>query len=190
MNGVQSVCVDPSSNKVFVADTSNHRVLRFSATDALVNGSAAEVVLGQANFTSGTANRGTGVAADTMNNPVDCVVDSGGRLWVVDLSNHRVLRFDNASTKTDGANADGVLGQEDFISGTANRGTGTAANTMSNNRDVVEDSNGALFVLDRVNNRVLRFDNAASKSDGADADGVLGQANFTASSSEHQQPAQ
>ena len=110
MNGVQSVCVDPSSNKVFVADTSNHRVLRFSATDALVNGSAAEVVLGQANFTSGTANRGTGVAADTMNNPVDCVVDSGGRLWVVDLSNHRVLRFDNASTKSDGDNADGVLG--------------------------------------------------------------------------------
>ena len=183
MNGVQSVCVDPSSNKVFVADTSNHRVLRFSATDALVNGSAAEVVLGQANFTSGTANRGTGTAANTMSSPYG-LYEKSGRLWVSDRDNNRVLRFDNAASKADGDNADGVLGQAIFTSGTANRGTGTAANTMSNNRDVVEDSNGALFVLDRVNNRVLRFDNAASKSDGADADGVLGQANFTASSSD------
>ena len=41
------------------------------------------------------------------------------------------------------------------------------------------DSNGTLWVADNWNHRVLRFASAANKLDGANADGVLGQADFT-----------
>ena len=51
-----------------------------------------------------------------MDTPMDVAVDSGGRLWVADANNNRLLRFENAALKTNGADADGVLGQRDFDS--------------------------------------------------------------------------
>ncbi|ETR66421.1 MAG: hypothetical protein OMM_12817, partial [Candidatus Magnetoglobus multicellularis str. Araruama] len=57
--------VDMATGKLFISDRYNHRVLRFSSTDAAINGAAAEAVLGQADFNSGTANRGGSVAANT-----------------------------------------------------------------------------------------------------------------------------
>jgi DNA-binding beta-propeller fold protein YncE len=99
MNFPTGVTVDPTSHKVFVADQFNNRVLRFSSVTALSNGAAAEAVLGQADFTSHLANRGGAIAANTMYYPYSVSVDSGGRLWVADSYNHRILRFDNASTK-------------------------------------------------------------------------------------------
>jgi sugar lactone lactonase YvrE len=173
------VAVDPTTGKVFVSDLGNNRILRFSSAGAAISGSAAEAVLGQADFVSASANRGGTVAANTMNVPVGVSVDPSGRLWVVDQSNNRVLRFDNASSKTNGANADGVLGQADFVSSAANRGGSVAANTMNVPGGVYADASGNLWVADQTNNRVLRFNNAAAKNNGDPADGVLGQALFT-----------
>ncbi|ETR64865.1 MAG: hypothetical protein OMM_15229, partial [Candidatus Magnetoglobus multicellularis str. Araruama] len=45
--------VDLATGKLFISDRYNHRVLRFSSTDAAINGAAAEAVLGQADFNSG-----------------------------------------------------------------------------------------------------------------------------------------
>ena len=110
------VTVDPTTGKVFVSEQINSRVLRFASLASLDDGLAAEAVLGQADFISGSANRGGGVAANTLSNPVGMSVDSGGRLWVADAGNHRVLRYDNASTKANGADADSVLGQPNMNS--------------------------------------------------------------------------
>src|SRR6476469_4344861 len=52
MDQPTGVAIDPTSGKVFVADCSNNRVLRFASGAALVNGAAAEAVLGQPNFTN------------------------------------------------------------------------------------------------------------------------------------------
>jgi sugar lactone lactonase YvrE len=172
------VAIDPTTGKLFVADRDNRRVLRWSSVNKLLNGSAAEVVFGQPNFTTRTANTG-GLSAATMNNPNSVFVDANGTLWVADRDNHRVLRFDNASTKTTGANADGVLGQPNFTSNTA----GTTAGLLSAPTGVFVDANGRLWVADRDNNRVLRFDNASTKPNGSNADGVLGQTNFLTSAS-------
>jgi sugar lactone lactonase YvrE len=113
-----------------VADTGNNRVLRFASSSALSNGAAAEGVLGQADFTSGSQNRGGGIAGNTLNAPYGIAVDEAGRLWVADLFNNRVLRFDSAASKANGADADGVLGQADFTHNNYNRGGGVAANTL------------------------------------------------------------
>ena len=179
MNEPGAVAVDPISRKVFVADRNNHRVLRFASVTALVDGVAAEGVLGQADFNHGLANRGGAVAANTMNSPFGVHVDSAGRLWVADDFNHRVLRFDNAATKANGANADGVLGQLDFN----HDGFATTKSGMNTPTHVFVTQDGQLWVAEYGNNRVLRFDNAASKANGSDADGVLGQPNFTTNTS-------
>jgi sugar lactone lactonase YvrE len=171
MHHPTDVAVDPATGKVFVAEQGNNRVLRFASGAALVNGGAAEAVLGQPDFTTNTP----GTTASTMNMPYGVFADSGGRLWVSEFANHRVLRFDNAAAKANGANADGVLGQANFTSNAA----ATTQNGMNQPGGVTVAGSGVLFVADVSNNRVLRFDNAAAKANGANADGVLGQANFT-----------
>ena len=155
--------VDPSGN-LWIADKNNNRVLRYDNAN-LVNASstAADLILG------GTQ----GFAADEMDIPRDVAIDASGNLWVADYGNNRVLRFDNASSLVDGASADGVLGQSGFGTNT----TGTSASTMQGPSGVSTYS-GALFVADMRNHRVVRFDDASAKSNGADADGVLGQASM------------
>ncbi|MBI5566335.1 MAG: NHL repeat-containing protein [Chloroflexi bacterium] len=170
LNRGYDVAVDPTTGKVFVSDQVNHRVLRFASTTSLSNGAAAEAVLGQAVFT-------TAAAAATqagMNAPAGIFVDAAGRLWVADLWNHRVLRFDNAATLGNGANASGVLGQPDFTTAT----WGITASKMYVPVDIFLDAGGRLWVTDNGNNRVLRFDNAATSPNGDAADGVLGQPDF------------
>lgn len=168
------VAVDPTTGKLFVADRDNRRVLRFSASAKLTNGASAEAVFGQPDFITRTVNTG-GISASSMNNPNALFVDGSGRLWVADRDNHRILRFDNASSKASSAAADGVLGQDLFTTNTA----GIAADSMNAPASVYVDASGRLWVADRANNRVLRFDNAAAKANGSAADGVLGQADFT-----------
>ena len=166
-----SVAVDPTSGKVFVADTAHNRVMRFASLDALSNAAAADGVFGQSSFYYGEPNTSPG----GMNSPQGVVVDSGGRLWVADTYNNRVLRFDHASSKSNGAYADGVLGQPDFYSGSM----ATTRQGMCRPIGVVADFAGRLWVTDTCNGRVLRFDNAASLANGANASGVLGKPDFT-----------
>ena len=54
-----------------------------------------------------------------------------------ELDNRRVLRFDSAAFKSNGANADGVLGQPDFTSTLFN----TAQNGMTGPSGVAVDGN-------------------------------------------------
>ncbi len=165
------LAVDPTTVRVFVADYGSNRVLRFTSVTALANGAAAEAVLGQANFTTATA----ATTQNGMWGPIAVFVDSAGRLWVADYANNRVLRFDNASALASGANASAVLGQPDFISRTA----ATSQTGMRGPTALHLDSGGRLWVAERDNGRVLRFDSAASLANGAAASGVLGRPDFT-----------
>jgi sugar lactone lactonase YvrE len=167
----EGVAVDPSSHKVFVADSNNNRVLRFASIYSLTNGAAAEAVLGQPNFTSRTSH----TTRNGMYYPTGVFVDANGRLWVVEENNNRVVRFDHAATLASGSNANGVLGQPNFTTNTP----ATTRKGMYYPISVFADTGGRLWVTDTNNNRVLRFNNAAAKANGANADGVLGQPNFT-----------
>ena len=174
-NGPNGVAVDPATGKLFVADRGNHRVLRFSSTQALQTGGAAEAVFGQPDFTSNAS----GLAADRLNNPIGVHVGPDGALWVADFSNNRVLRFDDAATKPSGAAADGVLGQPDFTSGAS----GTSATEIRGPVTAFADDEGSVWITEFSNHRVTRFDDAADKPNGAAADGVIGQPDFTSGSS-------
>ncbi|MFZ4621536.1 MAG: alpha/beta hydrolase-fold protein [Bacteroidota bacterium] len=171
LNSPAGVAVDPMTGKLFVVDRYNNRILRWSSSAKMTNGSSAEAVLGQPDFFTVSS----GLSAAKLNDPLRVCVDSAGRLWVSDYLNNRVLRFDNASSKSTGAAADAVLGQPDF---TTNSGATTAVK-MKGPVGVCIDKSGKLWVTDRLNHRVLRFDNAASLTNRANANGVLGQPDFT-----------
>ena len=160
-----------SSGILWVSDYLNNRVLRFNNASFITNGSTADAVLGQTGFTSNAS----GTSASKMNGPVGLFVDGNGRLWVTDRLNHRVLRFDNASSKSSGSTADGVLGQPDFTTGTS----GLSAVKMNRPMGVYVDASDHLWVCEDDNNRVIRFDSVSTKPNGGAADGVLGQPNFT-----------
>lgn len=165
------VVVDPATGKIFVSEANNNRVVRFASAAAMTNGAAAEAVFGQAGF--GT--NGAAVSSTGMQNPQGLAIDAGGRLWVTDLSNRRVLRFDNAATIASGSPANAVLGQPDF---TTNAFPATSSTSFAAPASVFCQGT-TLWVADRSNHRILRFDNAAAKANGAAADGVLGQPDFT-----------
>ena len=164
------IAVDPTGGAVFVADTSNHRVLRFASQAALANNAPAEAVFGQPDLTSHVQ----AVTAAGMDRPSGLAVDSAGRLWVADTYNQRVLRFDAAASKPSGAAADGVLGQTNFTSSAI----ASSAQGLHNPFGVAVDGGGRLWVADAGNSRVLRFDAAAGKPNGAAADVLLGQSSF------------
>ncbi len=174
-NGPNGLAIDPLTGKLFVADRGNNRVLRWTSVDAMINGAAAEAVLGQPDFTTAS----TGLSAVKMNSPIGVHVDAGGRLWVGEYGNNRVTRFDDASNKATGAAADGVLGQPNFTTSSS----GTTAAKMSGPVGICADGAGRLWVSNFGNHRVLRFDDAANKPIGANADGVLGQLDFTTGTS-------
>jgi streptogramin lyase len=165
-NQPRGVAVDPLTGKLFVSDSGNNRVFRFASVEAFeLSGATSEAILG--------------VTTTTMDNPMGIHVDTFGRLWVADSKNHRILRYDNASSKESGAAADGVLGQTNFL----NSSSGTSQYSMNSPNGVWMDAAGRLWVADRENHRILRFDNAGSKQDGSPADEVLGQENFDNNSS-------
>lgn len=167
---LQGLAVDPVSKKVFVADTNADRILRFPSMAALQNGAVAEAELGErpGNPTLNGAR---------LSLPSGLACDGAGRLWVADRGNNRVLRFDGAATLPSGAPASGVLGQANFTTSTA----GTAENKLTSPSAVAVDSGGRLWVADLGNYRVLRFNNAATLPNGANAHGVLGQPDFVTS---------
>ena len=100
----------PPVARLWVAESFNHRILRFEAPLSLANGAAASGVLGQAGFN--TAFAATLPQPEGLNFPTG-ICAGGGRLWVADTGNHRVLRFDSASLKPNGSPADGLLLQSD-----------------------------------------------------------------------------
>ena len=172
LSGPFAVTVDPATGKVFVADFTNNRVLRYPSTAAMTNGAAAEAVLGQTNFTSNVG----GTTAATLMRPGGLAIDAAGNLWVADWANSRVLRFANAAGLSSGAAASGVLGQVNFSTSTP-----SVSATAMDRPSGVFASGTTLWVSDGNNNRILRFDNAASKANGGSADAVFGQSGFTGS---------
>lgn len=179
-NSPRGTVFDAVTGKVYVVDSFNHRVLRFSGAATAQAGAMPEVVLGQANFTNNLANRGLAAPTDsTLNFPRAALVDSQGRLWIADGNNNRVLRFDNAAFLGNGAPASAVLGQAGF----ATAASGTTSSTMNGPHGLALGSNDALWVADRFNHRVLRFNSVSGKPNGASADLVLGQPNLTSGTS-------
>ena len=181
-----------ANNTLFVADSNrvgatpiNNRVLVFQNLSSLIPpsvieppnqgsrcpvcGGVATMVLGQPNFVA------TDPAATQsgMSLPTSVATD-GTLLAVADTNNNRVLIWKTIPTSNNQP-ADVVVGQPDFTT-TATSVPPTA--TSLRGPQGVWIQNGKLYVADTQDHRVMIY-NSVPTANGASADLVLGQPNFT-----------
>ncbi len=159
---------------------------RAQGDPTLSSGMNAALVIGQSNFTLSLSLAGTPAPAPTqsnLNGPRDIAFDSSGDLWVVDGINNRILEFKPPFVT--GMSASLVIGQTTFTTGPSVNGTcsSTAVTQASlcNPSSIAFDKSGNLWVSDTGENRILEFQ--APFSNGMSASLVIGQTNFTTSSS-------
>lgn len=153
------------NGKLVVADTGNNRMLIWNTPTT--NGQAADVVIGQTNFTSNSSNQGGSTGANTLSSPVDAAFD-GTRFIITDQGNNRLLIF-NTVPSSNNLNADQVLGQTNFTNATLNYLNTPAGGLISVGR--------LLFVCDTGYNRVLSFYNYSSTTAMSLTNMPLGQPN-------------
>jgi hypothetical protein len=164
--------------KLIFADIRNNRVLIYNSIP-VSNNASADVVIGQADFTSHSANQGNASpGANTLSGPYS-VSSDGTRLFVADAMNNRVLIYNTIPTSNN-ASADVVIGQADFTGNNENQGGSAAANTLDYPYCVHTDGT-KLIVSDASNNRVLIY-NSIPTGNNASADVVIGQQNMTSNS--------
>ncbi len=173
--GPRGACLAEEAGPLFVADTGHHRLLvwlRAPRTD----GAVADLVIGQPDFTSEGRNAKGTPGAATLNVPTG-IAASSGVLAVADAWNHRVLIW-HSYPERNNQPADVVLGQADFAATLANRGLDAPRADTLNWCYGVSIANGRLMVADTGNRRVLIWERLPEMN-GAPADLVLGQADFT-----------
>ncbi len=179
--------LDAANNRILVFDSFNSA--DWKTTDATLAKPApiAIAVIGQANYTSSSANAGNAQpSAGTLNGPVAGAL-AGTDLFIADTTNNRVLIFPNSGQ---GGSASVVLGQSGFSYNSVNYIQGKefsfGPNIFSINGQGVAlwDAGIAvdwastpphLYVSDPGNNRVLGFADARKLGPGATADIVIGQ---------------
>ena len=155
LNSPQGIALESSGN-LYVADTLNHRVLKYNT--GFSNGMAASVVIGQPNFTSNLANQGGGStpSARTLNYPVGLAIDTTGHLFVADVNNNRALGY--KPPFSNGLAARLVFGQPDFIHSAYNPNGPPSADSLWQPYGVAADNAQNVYIADYYNNRVLGFD--------------------------------
>ncbi len=176
LNSPSGVAVDGEGN-LWVADNGNNRVLFFPRPYDGAMPYAATLVIGQADLTKSTCNRGGGPTQATLCNPFSVAVDDAGNVYVADAGNSRVLAF--LQPRTTDTDADLVFGQSDLFSNGANSG-GVSARSLSNPNGLALDATAfpeRLSIADTSNSRVLWFNDPLG--DDPAADGVVGQSSFT-----------
>jgi uncharacterized protein (TIGR03437 family) len=170
--------VSTDGNVVAVADTDNNRVLIWLSPPR-ADGQPADVVIGQPDFVHNTT--AIPPTATSLRGPGGVWV-AGGKLYVADTQNNRVLIYNKIPT-TNGVAADVVVGAPNFTTAvqldlTQSSQTPTASN-MQTPVAVTTDATH-MYVADLAQNRILIW-NTIPTTNGAAADVALGQLNLTTS---------
>jgi hypothetical protein len=143
--------VSTFAGKLLIADRVNHRVLIYNQIPTM-NDAPADVVIGQPDFSSNSANQGLPVGARAFNGPRGPLVDSDGRLYVPDAGNARILVFDSIPTANN-AVADFVIGQPSVTANTP----ATSRRGLQAFPYHVTFSDDYVAVADGTSNRVLLY---------------------------------
>lgn len=162
-----------AAGRLIVTEETNNRVLIWN-TLPTSNGTAADLVLGQADFTAVDANRGGSPSANTLSAPSGAAFD-GTKLVVADTLNNRILVWTTWPTEN-GQSADLVLGQTNFTVT-----SGAISATQMNMPYFPFIDNDRLLVADFNNCRIMVWDTFPT-SNGQAANLVVGQANKTTNS--------
>ena len=152
---------------LFVPDGGNVRVLGFKKVPTK-NGASAKFVLGQTSFSKANI----GLSGKSFDYP-SAIAATNSQLLMTDFGDSRVLIWNKLPTHTNTA-ANVVVGQTNLTS----NDSATTQSGLDHPEAGLFVANGQLFISDRNNNRIMIW-NSIPTSNGADADLVLGQPDFT-----------
>lgn len=155
---------------LYVVDSEYSRILRYTGFPG-ADSQAANLVIGQANFESGTSS----VGPTQLATPADATI-ADGKLIVADTFNNRVLIWETVPTRVN-TEPDIVLGQLDLT--TRDRSDPAERGSFFHPTSVWSDGE-RLLVSDYQNNRVLLWHNFPANGE-AMPDVVLGQVDFETS---------
>jgi len=154
----EGLAVDSAGN-LWAVDAGDNRVLRFPKPFSQTATVFPDLVIGQADFTTGAANQG-GLSASSLSfSGIQGAItfDTAGNLWVADSGNNRILRFSAGALATgkSGLAADLVLGQTTFT--VNSEGTTapppTSFTSILSPSGIAFDSAGRLFVSEAVSSQ-------------------------------------
>ncbi len=171
LSSPESVLV--TGGKLLVSDTGNHRILIWN-TIPTSHFAAADVVLGQADFTTALSNRGSTngtPGANTLSFPTG-LASNGTKLFVADRGNGRVLIWNTIPT-SNGTAADNEVGRLSMT----DRFTRIVSNKNMRAPEGVLIVGTKMLVSDTGNSRILVW-NTIPTSDYVAADLVIGQPDF------------
>jgi len=172
--GPRGAALAGTQGPLFVCDTGHHRLLIWTALPER-DRVPADLLIGQPDFLSEGRNGRGPVGAATLNVPTG-VAAHDDVLAVADAWNHRVLIWHGFPARSNQP-ADVVLGQADFTANAPNRGSDKPSADTLNWCYGVAIADGALYVADTGNRRVLKW-NRIPEASGTPADLVLGQDDF------------
>lgn len=126
------VAVDSSGN-IFVADTANHRVIKYNSS-----------LVKQGQFGS------TGVSGSDnthLNSPSAVIVDSPGNIYISDSINHRIVKLNSSMAYVAQFGVTGVSGSDN--------------SHLNTPEQIALDSGGTnIYIADSLNNRIVRITTA------------------------------
>jgi uncharacterized protein (TIGR03437 family) len=170
-------------NQIGIADSLNHRLLLYPPFDQWTSNTlnqSAVTVIGQNDFTSGTANQAQPTPGPGTLSRAAAAAFSGTELYVADSANNRVVVL--PKTTTGFGPATRVLGQDAFDLNAPNLIEGREFNfSTGGDAGVAVDLNAnppRLYVADTYNNRILGYKDLRNLQPGAKADIVIGQPDF------------
>lgn len=136
LNAPYGILLDEENSLLYVADSANHRIQRFSINDTW-----------PCTGTTVAGGNGLGSGSHQLSSPIDVWISKKtGAMYIVDKNNHRIQRWQQGATQ-------GVT-----IAGDPNGIAGINATRLRNPAAVALDVNETyMYVVDRGNNRVQRF---------------------------------
>ncbi|CAF1363546.1 unnamed protein product, partial [Didymodactylos carnosus] len=131
LNNPFDLFIDQNSSTIYVADTSNYRVVKW-----LKNATIGVLVAG---------GYGPGTNASQFSNPTGVIVDQNGTIYIADQLNSRVQQWPINAT------------QAGTIAGSSNGTYGSTSSLLNGVYHFQFDVNMNLYVVDSGNNRIQKF---------------------------------